>query len=454
MIASLVNNIPPQHVIRSVKASVTHTIRGHSSAQGAWYKDLLRSGLKSRSMSSSSGACSLLFITQSPLDTRHGNQKEKIWNAQCSRSRALYCTVTPQRKNPQPPSVARPPSVTRPPSPTRCRETTKRKVALFVGYDGTSYKGFQRNAGVSTVSDALEHALHAARAISDENLGFLNKIKWQVAARTDRGVGALGNLVSAKLLFNRDELSDGSAFSATTNRVNEQLPPHIRLFGIQRITNSFNARSCCEARWYEYMLPMSTLGKRPEALSDFNTIIKSFVGSHYFHNYTIGAEHTIPPTVKARRYILECFCDETPLVIDSDCDPSSADEPETRFVRIMLRGQSFMMHQIRKMISLALLTYLGHVPNDAIARSFLPETLVNVPPAPAQGLFLDCCRFGWYNERQGDALPEPLDMNVFAEQREHFKMSYLLPSISKRFQEENSFEEFFNTVKLYPVQFE
>lgn len=448
MLASLMNNIPPQYAIRSFRASVARPIGFHTSAQGVCYKDSLCGGLKSHFMPSLSGTYPLLFVTRGPcLDTRHGTQKEEIWNAQRSRSKALYCTITPQRKNPQP-------SVTRPPSPTRCRETTKRKVALFVGYDGTPYKGFQRNAGVSTVSDALEHALHAARAISDENFGFLNKIKWQVAARTDRGVGALGNLVSAKLLFNRDELSDGSAFSATTDRVNEQLPPHIRLFGIQRITNSFNARSCCEARWYEYMLPMSTLGKRPEALSDFNTIIKSFVGSHYFHNYTIGAEHTIPPTVKARRYILECFCDETPVVIDSGRDSSSTDELETRFVRIMLRGQSFMMHQIRKMISLALLTYLGHVPNDAIARSFLPETLINVPPAPPQGLFLDCCRFGWYNERQEDALPEPLDMNAFAEQREHFKISYLLPSISKRFQEDDSFEEFFKTAKLHPVQFE
>lgn len=433
------------YAIRSTNLSVVRPIESHTSPRGVSYRDLPIAGLKSWSMSPSSSVCSLLFVARAPcIHTRSGMQKQGTFNMPQSVSRTPYCTITPQRKDP-------PPSVTRPPSPTRCRETVKRKVALFVGYDGTPYKGFQRNAGVTTVSDTLEHALHAARAISDENLGFLNKIKWQVAARTDRGVGAVGNLVSAKLLFNREELTDGSAFSATTDRVNEQLPPHVRLFGIQRITSSFNARSCCEARWYEYMLPISVLGGKATALSDFNSIMKSFVGSHCFHNYTIGGEHSIPPTAKARRFILDSFCDETAVTLSSNCED---DKTEAEFVRIKLRGQSFMMHQIRKMVSLALLTYLGHVPDDAIARSFLPGTLVNVPPVPPQGLFLDCCRFGWYNERQGEALSEPLDMNAFDEERERFKMSYLLPSISKRFRDENSFEDFFNTVKAHPVRFE
>lgn len=454
MPGSVFSHSYPRRIIRYFSKSTPSPIKVHASLPANFWKDLGQIGLRFHSMASSISFRALLFVTSGPnlrIDTAR-NKHGILHKIERSASEAPYCTLTPQCASLQP-STARPSSTTRPPSPTRCRETVKRKVALFVGYDGSSYRGFQRNAGVSTVSDALERALHSAKAISDENLGFLNKIKWQVAARTDSGVGAAGNLVSAKLLFNRDELSDGSAFSATTDRVNAHLPPHVRLFGIQRITSSFNARLSCEARWYEYMLPMSVLGNRPGALSDFNTIIKSFAGSHFFHNYTIGADHSIPPTTKARRYIIESSCAETPIVLTSK-DDTFDDELERQYVRILMKGQSFMMHQIRKMISLAILTYLGHVPDDAIPRSFLPGTLLDVPPVPSHGLFLDCCRFGWYNERHGSALPEPLDMSLFDGDRERFKTSCLLPSISKRFQDDNLFEDYFSTVNLHPVRFE
>ena len=76
--------------------------------------------------------------------------------------------------------------------------TKKRKVALFFGYVGAGYSGFQRNPGVEAVEDVLEGALHAAGGVSAHNLGDLSKLSWSRAARTDKGVSAVGQVVALK----------------------------------------------------------------------------------------------------------------------------------------------------------------------------------------------------------------------------------------------------------------
>lgn len=339
-------------------------------------------------------------------------------------------------------------SSTRPRSDTRCRQNVKRKVALVIAYEGSRYHGFQRNAGVTTVSDEIERALHNANAISDENVGSLDKIKWQVAARTDRGVSAAGNLISVKLLFDREELALGSAFRRMTARVNDLLPDHIRVLSIRQITGSFNARASCEARWYEYLIPLSVLEDDISALKDFNAIISKFRGSHFFHNFTIGMDHALPPRTQARRYVTDCKCDITPLTW------TSADGSDVQLVRICIRGQSFMLHQIRKMVSLAIMTIQQRVPVDAIERSFSPDTLINVAPAPSIGLFLDCCRFGWYNDRQHRFLAQPLDMTDIDNSRHEFKTNYIIPSIAERFLEGKFLQDYFNTIEAHPVLFD
>ena len=85
--------------------------------------------------------------------------------------------------------------------------TKKRKVALFFGYVGAGYAGFQRNPGVEAVEDVLERALHAAGGVSAHNLGDLSKLSWSRAARTDKGVSAVGQVVGVKARGGRESLT-------------------------------------------------------------------------------------------------------------------------------------------------------------------------------------------------------------------------------------------------------
>ena len=76
---------------------------------------------------------------------------------------------------------------------------SKRKVALFLGYCGAAYQGMQLNPGAKTVEAELARAIFEAGGITASNYGDIHKIAWTRAARTDKGVSALGQVVSAKL---------------------------------------------------------------------------------------------------------------------------------------------------------------------------------------------------------------------------------------------------------------
>lgn len=319
----------------------------------------------------------------------------------------------------------------------------------MIGYDGANFHGIQKNPGVETVSDALERALYAAGAISDDNFGSLEKIKWQTAARTDRGVSAAGNLISAKLQLRREEVEAGHAFARTAERVNAALPPDVILFGIKNVTGSFSARNSCAERWYEYMLPMSALHSAA-SLEQFCEVLKRFEGSHLFHNYTVGVNHSIPPPSQAQRYMKLVRCDLAPIFIEGLVEDQMFGDG---WVRIQVRGQSFLFHQIRKMVSLALLTVNGYAPDSSIKRSFDNETLINVPPAPAEGLFLDSCHFDWYNERHKEFLKEAVTMSDYNTAREKFKLDRILPSVMRRFASEQVLLKYFHTVQAHPISF-
>eukprot|EP00877_Chromochloris_zofingiensis_P006784 jgi/Chrzof1/2359/Cz11g12070.t1 len=105
----------------------------------------------------------------------------------------------------------------------------------------------QRNPPFKTIEADLEQAFYKAGAISEHNAGSFNKIHWMRAARTDKGVSAVCQVVSAKLVIDpQDTLVD---------RINQHLPAQIRIFGFQRTTEGFDARKFCDKRRYEYVLP-------------------------------------------------------------------------------------------------------------------------------------------------------------------------------------------------------
>lgn len=159
----------------------------------------------------------------------------------------------------------------------------------MIGYSGSGYKGMQlqvpmklnifpslaliltSNHHEKTIEGDLFRAFVAAGAISKANADDPRKSSLVRCARTDKGVHAAGNLISLKLIIEDQEI---------VRKINENLTPQIRVFGIERTNGSFSAYQICDSRIYEYLIPThafvpphpkSFLGKKlSELAEEFN----------------------------------------------------------------------------------------------------------------------------------------------------------------------------------------
>jgi tRNA pseudouridine38-40 synthase len=98
-----------------------------------------------------------------------------------------------------------------------------------------------------------------------------------------------------------------------------------------------------------------------ETLEIFRETLRKFEGTHSFHNFTSGKTST---DANASRYILSFSCSEPFLSQGSRAAAAAADSDNgesdsegkvevTEWVLLSVLGQSFLLNQIRKMVSMA-----------------------------------------------------------------------------------------------------
>ncbi|KAH8671994.1 pseudouridine synthase [Tricladium varicosporioides] len=122
----------------------------------------------------------------------------------------------------------------------------KKKVAVLIGYAGSGYKGMQINGAEKTIEGDIFKGFVAAGAISKANADDPKKSSLVRCARTDKGVHAAGNVISLKLIVEDPDI---------VYKINENLPPQIRVWGIERTNGAFSCYQSCDSRWYEYLIP-------------------------------------------------------------------------------------------------------------------------------------------------------------------------------------------------------
>ncbi|KAK6897770.1 tRNA pseudouridine synthase 1 [Candida tropicalis] len=396
----------------------------------------------------------------------------------------------------------------------------KRKVAVMLGYCGTGYNGMQvqNDPNVKTIEKDVYEAMVKAGAISKENSTDLKKSQFQRAARTDKGVHAAGNVISLKMIIEDPEI---------LNKINDNLPEQIRLWGIQRTTKGFDCRKCCSSRIYEYLLPTYSLlppkpktvlselvkskkQEKPELfeedeegtkwwedtklkilqsgitqeqldsitinqqqeeeaeseeskesdlsytqliksiksvenssrreyrvskhkLDHFRDVMKQYEGTHNFHNFTIGKPFK---DTSASRYMISTKVSD-PFVIEG-----------TEWVSIKIHGQSFMLHQIRKMIAMATMVVRLSLPSKII-NNFFKEDKINIPKAPALGLLLENPVYDGYNTKLKKTDYDEIDFIKFDKEMEDFKMKYIYDKIYAEESKENTFYAFFGFIDSF-----
>jgi len=164
--------------------------------------------------------------------------------------------------------------------------------AFRLAYDGTDYRGFQRQPHGQTVEDAVFEALGAL----DVAFAAGAPVGYAAAGRTDAGVSARAQTVA----FEAPDWLTPRAFNA-------ELPAAVRAWAAAEAPSTFHATHDAETRQYRYMLhaPPSDVDDDRAAAA-----CRELSGRHDFHNFTTEATGTV------RDLAIDCDRDGEFLVLD------------------------------------------------------------------------------------------------------------------------------------------
>ena len=145
----------------------------------------------------------------------------------------------------------------------------------------------------------------------------------------------------------------------------------------------------------------------PSRLQALQNALTQYVGTRNFHNYTIQKSFN---DASAKRHIKSFLVNQEPIQIR-----------DTQWLSLKVHGQSFMMHQIRKMVAMAVLVArCGTDPEPAMALSY-ERRRISIPRAPGFGLLLERPVFETYNSRAQANGKDPLDFDVYEKEMRAFK---------------------------------
>lgn len=394
----------------------------------------------------------------------------------------------------------------------------------------------------------------AAGAISKANAADPKKSSFVRCARTDKGVHASGNVISLKMIIEDPDV---------VKKINENLSPQIRVWGIAPTSKSFSCYHMCDSRVYEFLIPthcflpphhstylgkkmvelaekegdleafkerqhevatfwnevdekhirpilegmpedirnavekalymndkseQKSQGKResqesaegttgpaegqasaepaqeqkptePEVLSEadearrrkyldtvkaikasylkakrsyripairrerLQAALDQYVGTKNFFNYTIQKLNTDP---SAKRYIKSFKANPEPILIN-----------DTEWLSLKVHGQSFMMHQIRKMVAMAVMVVRCGAHPNRIFESY-DSTKIAIPKAPGLGLLLERPVFDTYNKKAVEQDREPVDFGKYEKEINEFKQREIYDRIFREEEETNA----------------
>lgn len=221
------------------------------------------------------------------------------------------------------------------------------KQAFKVAYIGTDFHGFQRQPDQPTVEGKLLEAFKKAGVMDDPV-----KSKYSIAGRTDKGVHAMGNVVTLK-----------TESDATINQINFFLPPTIQIIGRTEVPNGFKPRYA-ESRHYKYVFFNDSYDVDLD-LTRMQGASKIFEGTHNFQNFSKRSERDPTRNIKE-------------LTVSQEGDITVFD----------VVGESFLWNMVRKMIQVITMVGKGKLEENDVEQLLNPDTPASISPAPPEGLIL------------------------------------------------------------------
>ncbi|KAG1691495.1 Cell division cycle protein 23 [Nymphon striatum] len=314
----------------------------------------------------------------------------------------------------------------------------KKMYAVLLSYCGKGYYGMQRNLQMKlpTIEEDLLSAMLKSGFIDKDLYDHPSDMSFQRASRTDKGVSAVRQIISMKLPL---------GFENSIPEINSHLPEQMRIIAMKIAKNRFNAKINCDSRTYSYVLPTFAFAPpeviteesfriTEELLKEIQSNLDIFKGSHFYHNYTSGKKIGED---SARRYIME-FKIGTPFIRN-----------KLEWVVLSIKGQSFMLHQIRKMIAMVISIMRGFATKETLIKSRKVDQM-DIPKAPGLGLILEEVHYDVMNERQkGDGIHVPLVWHEYEDQIEEMREKYIYKNIIEEEVKEKSMLNWLETIPLH-----
>ncbi|EMD63515.1 hypothetical protein GGP41_005833 [Bipolaris sorokiniana] len=173
----------------------------------------------------------------------------------------------------------------------------------------------------------------------------------------------------------------------------------------------------------------------PERQARVQAALDKYLGTHKYHNYTVHKKFN---DKSAQRYIKSFKVAPKPIIIN-----------DTEWLSLKVHGQSFMMHQIRKMVGMAALTVRCGTDPAIMDKSFGNE-VVRIPKAPGLGLLLERPVFDSYNAKLAKQhARDPIDFNKYNDKIEEFKEREIYQRIFREEAQGNQFNTFFTHLDNY-----
>ena len=266
--------------------------------------------------------------------------------------------------------------------------------------------------------------------MSKENYGDLKKNGWQRCSRTDKGVHAAYNGVNLKINImdtfisltpqeieeekkkeDRKHLKDKIRRDDIIKLLNNFLTDDIRCYGRKKksnrigfrlVTKKFDIKMSAFSRKYEYICPLKMFYKyekstyqacggddeklNEEILQKLKKMIVKFLGTHNYHNFTRKGN----PKEKTNMRVIKAM--EVERVSKEELLQIWGKPTKSQYVRFKLHGQSFIYHQIRKMIG-SMIQIFQEDNDEVFIDNAFTYNKTPVWLAPSQGLLLDRVRF-------------------------------------------------------------
>lgn len=330
--------------------------------------------------------------------------------------------------------------------PDEYKSNVSSRVHLVICYSyiGTGYHGLQQNLEQKTIEKDLLSILVNSELIEHDIIKRLQKIRWKEGSRTDSGVHSAAQVLTFDAIF-PPGLKLNQVLPTLRSHTPENVP--ITFWSVISVGNNFDAHMYAEYRQYNYLMPLHAFGDCDlEYLR--NQILPFFIGKHSFHNYSkkISADN-----VSAIKLITD-FQISDPFILSSN----NKNEGE-EYVLWYIRGNSFLINQIRKMLATILSVAHNLLTVEQLQDTFT-ESKWGLPRLPGDGLFLNKIEYPNFHKKsmarkdyhEGN---KDVEFGSVRSSIEAWKKNVLFPHIASIVEKDDIFRKWINeTLLKYPPE--